>query len=165
VSLESIDVKAAPVNVNGRFKRFAEQYILDELMKMRFSESEGQINRFIKAQDIDFFLRQYRELLNRDEEVSLKSTFQGEGGQLTLSMTAKSIRLVHAQLLASIVKLGLYVALLPAAVGLVLYFKLYALVCGLFYITLIFVGLIFGAISTEFKKLRSLREDWRKHGQ
>jgi hypothetical protein len=162
--IESIDVRPAVVNLSGRFKSFAESYILDELVKMRFSERQGQINRLIKAQDIDFFLGQYRELLNRDEEVLLNSTFQGEGGQLTLSLSAKSMRLVHAQILASSVRLGLYVALLLTAIAIVVHFKLYAIVCGLFYITLLVAGAILGAIHSEVKALRSLKEDWKKHG-
>ena len=163
--IQSIDVRPGIVRLSGGFKRFAERYILDELMKMRFCEHEGQINRLIKAQDIDFFLQQYRELLNRDEEVLLNATFQGEGGQLTLSLSAKSMRLVHAQILASSLRLCLYVALLLTAIALVVHFKLYGIVCGLFFITLAVAGAILGAIQTELKALRSLKEDWKKHGQ
>jgi hypothetical protein len=117
------------LQVEGKFKRFTEQYILEELMKMSFTEKEGEVNRFIKAKDIDFFIGQYNAIVESGGEASLKSSFKGEGGQLSLSLEVKSLPNIHAAIFMSLTKLGLYAGLLLVAAALVLFFNFTELLC------------------------------------
>lgn len=163
----SIDIELATVRVNiaGKFKRFAEEYILEELVQMSFSEKEGEINRFIKAADLDFVLAQYDAIANQDGEASLKSTFKGEGGVLSLSLELKSLQRVYRRIFISLAKLGVYGGLLLGAVALVIVFHLYRVL-----ILLIFGGWVVGAallggITTEIRTLRSLKGDLKTYGR
>lgn len=154
----------AGVQVDGKFKRFTEEYILEELMKMSFAEKEGEVNRFIKAKDIDFFISQHNAIVDKGGEASLKSSFKGEGGQLSLSMEVKSLPRIHAAIFMSLAKLGLYAALLLVAAALVIIFHLYRVIVLLIIGGWIVAAALLGAINTEVQTLRSLKEDLKRYG-
>jgi hypothetical protein len=162
--LTVIQLGSEQIRLEGIFKQFAEQYILEELMKMSFSEKEGEVNHFIKSNDLDFFIRQYFELLDKDSEASLKSQFKGEGGQLSLFLDVKSLKRIHASIVLSSAKLFLYAALLVRAIILVFVFELYKIVALLFFGGLILGGSLLGAINTEFRALRNLTLDLKRYG-
>lgn len=151
--------------LEGIFKQFAEQYILEELMKMNFSEQEGEVNHFVKSKDLDFFISQYKEILDQDNEASLKSEFKGEGGQLNLSLEVKSLNKIQASLFLSGAKLTLYAAIFVSAIILIFAFQLYKIFALLFFGGLIVGGMLLGGISTEFKTIKNLILDLKRYGK
>lgn len=162
--LTLIQLGSDQIRLEGIFKQFAEQYILEELMKMSFSEKEGEVNHFIKSNDLDFFIRQYYEILDKDTEASLRSDFKGEGGQLNLFLDVKSLKRIQASIVLSSAKLFLYSAVLVAAIILVFVFELYKIVALVFFGGLILGGALLGGINTEFRVLKNLTIDLKRYG-
>jgi len=162
--LTLIQLGSDQIRLDGIFKQFAEQYILEELMKMSFSEKEGEVNHFIKSNDLDFFIGQYYELLDKDSEAALRSEFKGEGGQLTLFLDVKSLKRIQASIVVSSAKLFLYTAILVTGIILVFVFELYKIIALLFFGGLILGGFLLGAINAEFRALRNLTLDLKRYG-
>jgi hypothetical protein len=149
----------------GTFKQFAEQYILEELIKMDFSEYEGGFNSNVKSNDLDFFISQYKEILDRDNEVSLKSEFKGEGGQLNLSLDIKSLKKIQASLFISGGKLTLYVAISVFAIFLIFAIQLHKEFTLLFFGGLIIGGMLYRGIITEIETMKNLKLDLKRYGK
>jgi hypothetical protein len=159
-----IQFRNVGIRIEGKFKRFAEEYILQELMKMSFSEKEGQINHFIKANDLEFFIAQYREILDKDTDADLSSQFKGEGGQLSLSLRLYSLSGLRISVALSVAKLLLYSGIVTAATFVVMRFQLYKIL-----VLLVWGGLMVGAavlsgMNTELRTLRKLSLDLKRHG-
>lgn len=169
--LEFIQLSKHELKLEGIFKQFAEEYILEELINMSFSEQTGEINHFIKAKDLDFFVSKYNEILEEDDEASLKSEFQGEGGRLLLLLELKSVKRTRTSLFFSGIKLILYLAALVAVVILIVGFKLYkasALNVIVVFIMLggwVLIGIYIKGVVTEVKTLIMLITDLQRYGK
>jgi len=164
-TLDFVQFNSHEIKLDGIFKQFAEKYILDELMKIEFTEKEGEVNRFVNSKDLDFFISQYYEILNKNNEASLKSEFKGGGGQLYLSLEIKSLKKIHISLFLSVAKLFLYAGLFISAIILFFVFQLYKIFEILFFGGLIGGGILLGAISTEFKTIKNLNLDLKRYGK
>ncbi|MFN4811910.1 MAG: hypothetical protein ACK5JQ_04920, partial [Bacteroidota bacterium] len=42
-------LKTLPININGSYLKFAEQYIIEELILMSFVQKAGEVNHFVKS--------------------------------------------------------------------------------------------------------------------
>jgi hypothetical protein len=160
-----IQLKKQEVNLDGTYKQFAEQYILEEFMQMNFSQKEGEVNHFVKSKDLDFFISQYNEINDSESEATLKSEFRGEGGQLNLTLEIKSLKKIQSLIYFSGVKLLLYSAIFIGAIVVIFTFELYKVI-----LLLIFGGLIVGVFllegfKTEIKTIKDLKLDLKRYGK
>src|SRR5690606_6003875 len=122
-----IQLKEIKISLLGRYKEFAENYILQELLQMSFLEKEGVVNHYVKSNDLDFFLNQYYHINRKENEAVLKSDFKGEGGELNVILEVKSLSKIKYLLLISAFKLVVYLVILLFAFFFTIEFELYKL--------------------------------------
>ncbi len=164
-TLDFIQLNKHEVKLEGIFKKFAEQYILEELLKMTFFEQTGEINHYVKAKDLDFFISQYNQVLDCDNEASLKSEFKGEGGLLKLSLEVKSVKKIQLSLFLDAAKLTLYISFFLTLIILIFAFNLYK-ISALILLGVLIVGFILiGSISTKIKSIKNLILDLKLYGK
>jgi hypothetical protein len=110
--------------IDESFKKFGEHYFLNELMKISFEDKKKQANTILKSNDIDMFFSHYYDLKkNTTNQVSMKSTFEGNGGNLSLhlkfvpySVSKQLIYVASLRLLSYIgltILLGVVISSLP----------------------------------------------------
>lgn len=119
ILVEPLNFTSFELTLNGRLKKFAEKYIIDELLKLDFTTKEGSANGLIKSNDIDLLFNQYNDLRKGKQDVAIKSTFQGEGGVLTISLDF----VPNQKLTTQIVNKSAILFLLISAFGLFTYFS------------------------------------------
>jgi len=165
INFNFITLKQKEINLNENYKKFAEQYILEEFMQMSFSEKQGEVNHFVKSKDLDFFISQYQEINDKDSEATLKSEFKGEGGQLNLSVEIKSLKKIKFLIYFSGAKLLLYFALFITAIILIFTFELYKVVLLLIFGGLIFGGILLVGFIEELKTIKKIKLDLKRYGK
>src|SRR5450432_1096452 len=151
--------------IDESFKKFGERYFLEELMKISFAEKSKQTNTFLKSNDIDLFFSHYFELKKlTTNQVSMKSTFEGEGGTLSLhlefipySVSKRSIYVASLKLLSY---LGLSI-LLILIISLFLEYWIILTLIGL----IVWFGSIFPKLKEEIKNIRLAKNNIQKYGQ
>ena len=151
--------------IDESFKKFGERYFLEELMKISFAEKSKQTNTFLKSNDIDLFFSHYFELKRQtSNQVSMKSTFEGEGGTLSLhlefipySVSKRSIYVASLKLLSY---LGLSI-LLILIITLFLDYWIILAIIGL----IVWVGSIFPKLKEEIKNIQLAKNNILKYGQ
>ncbi len=126
--------------IDESFKKFGENYFLDELMKISFDDKKKETNTILKSNDIDMFFTHYYDLKKQTtSQVSMKSTFEGNGGTLSLhlefvpySVSKQLIYVASLRLLSYIgltILLGFVISLLPkywiilTIIGLIVWFN------------------------------------------
>lgn len=130
-NLRHLSLSVPDIQAEGRFKNFAERFVVEEFMKLRFSEQEGTANRQIKVSDLNYTLRKFQDLVAADEEASIASTFKGEGGTLSLNLEVKSLGRIKLSLYTSALKFIALLALIGVATKLYLAYKPYEYNCFL----------------------------------
>lgn len=147
---------------NSRFKEYSDKYLAYELVSIQKESKEAIKDSFLNSSDIQLFFEHYSELLKSDSEVSMNSTFQGEGGVLTLKAEMKSLKLLTTSIVISSTKLTFYLIVIVTSV-------LMAITHGLL-ILLIFIALFVGEfvlnlVGEEIFRVRSLINEFKKYGQ
>lgn len=163
--LNFIQLKKQEIKPEGTYKEFVEQYILEEFMKMSFSEKEGEINHFVNTKDLDFFISQYHEISDNKNEATLKSVFNGEGGQFILVLEIKSLKKIQSMIFLSGMKLFLYTSIIVFVVILIITFKLYKEVVWVIFGALIFGGILLKGFESELNKIKELKLDLKRYGK
>lgn len=121
--LQPITFGVSEYRMEGRFKEFAEKYILDELIKIDFSKKQGDAKAHIKSNDIDMLFSHYNEVIKGKNEVKISSTFEGEGGILVLNLDFTPIQKTIRVIGFSTLKLIGIVAIIATAVYFILEIK------------------------------------------
>jgi hypothetical protein len=165
INLNFITLKQKEINLNENYKKFAEQYILEEFMQMSFSEKEGAVNHFIKSKDLEFFLNQYDEINRKDNEATLKSEFKGEGGQLNLILEIKSVNKMKSLIFLSGVKMTIYLAILIIATLLIIKFEVYKFILIPIIGGIVLCNFLFSNFKTEIKTIKTLKHDIKRYGK
>ena len=104
--------KLRETNTNTRFKEFSDKYLAYELLSIHKEKNMANSNSFISINDIEMFFSNYDKFLNGDGEVNMNSTFQGEGGVLFLEVNIKSLNLLRNSIIASSLKLTIYIIII-----------------------------------------------------
>jgi hypothetical protein len=158
-SFEDIEIPKFNINeaeANSRFKEYSDKYLAYELDSLHKETNKAIGNSFLNANDIQLFFAHYEELSNGESEVKMNSTFQGEGGILSLNAQIKPLKLLKTSIIISSIKVAMYFILIITLVSLAISHKLFTL--------LIFGGLFLGSftlslVSEEIKQLYNFIEE------
>jgi len=147
---------------NNRFKKYSDKYLAYELVSIHTEANKNISNSFINENDIKLFFAHYEELSNGESEVIMNSTFQGEGGILSLKAQMKPLKLLRTSIILSSIKLVIYIIVITTLVSSAINHKLFALLI----FGSIFIGIFaLSFISEEIKKLKSLTKEIKTYGQ
>lgn len=154
--------KIKEIEANGRFKEYSDKYLAYELVSIHKEANEAISISFLNANDIQLFFNHYEELSSGDSEVNMNSTFQGEGGVLTLKAQMKPLKLLKTSIVVSSLKLIIYFVVIITLISLLVNHK--------FFLLLIFVGFSFGfpvlgIVIDEVTQLKSLIKEHKTYGQ
>jgi hypothetical protein len=150
------------IEANSRFKEYSDKYLAYELVSINKEANKAVSNSFLNENDIKLFFTHYEELSNGESEVSMTSTFQGEGGILSFKVQMKPLKLLKSSIIISSIKLAIYFVLAVTLVSFAINYKLFTL--------LIYVGIFMGIftlslVSDEIKQLKSLKKEYKTYGQ
>ena len=154
--------KIKEIDANSRFKEYSDKYLAYELVSIQKEANKAVNNSFLNANDIELFFANYKELSNGESEVSMSSTFHGEGGILSLKVQLKPLKLLKTSIIISSIKLAIYFIVIITLVSLAISHKLFSL--------LIFGGFFIGISSLylvreEIKQLKLLTKEFKTYGQ
>lgn len=165
IGIEDLKIPKFTINeaeANSRFKEYSDKYLAYELISIQHNANKAVNNSFLNANDIQLFFAHYEELANGESEVSMNSTFQGEGGILTLKAQMKPLKLLKTSIVISSIKLTIYFVVIITLLSLTIKNK--------FFILLIFGGFFIGIftlsfLSKEIKQLKTLIKEFKTYGQ
>ena len=163
--IEDIEIPKFNINeteANSRFKEYSDKYLAYELVSIHKDANKAVSNSFLNSNDIQLFFTHYEELSNGESEVSMNSTFQGEGGILLLNAQMKPLKLLKTSIIVSSIRLAIYFIVIITLVSLAINHKLFTLlIFGGF-----FAGIIaFSLVNEEIKQLKSLTKEFKTNGQ
>ncbi len=147
---------------NSRFKAYSDKYLAYELVSILKEANKAANNSLINRNDLNLFIIQYNNLYKGESEVSLNSSFQGEGGVLSLNVRIKPLRLFKTSIIISALKLTVYIILISAII-------LFALRNEHF--TIFVLGSILGGIyvlnliGDEIKQIKILKKEYKTYGK
>jgi hypothetical protein len=75
---------------SSKYKKYAEKYLVYELISINTNQKKAEINSLLNENDLTVFLKYYNELISNDSEVKMSSLFQGEGGELSVEIEFKT---------------------------------------------------------------------------
>lgn len=157
-NLRHLSLSVPDIKAEGQFKDFAEQFVVEEFMKLRFSEQEGTANRQIKETDLTYAIQKFQDLVAADEEASIACTFKGEGGTLSLNLEVKSLGRIKFSLYTSALKIIALLALVGVATKLYLTYKPYEYNCFLLIGALFVLSLLYNEAAALYSHLKDFRE-------
>lgn len=163
--LEDVEIskfRIKEIEANSRFKEYSDKYLAYELVSIHKEANKAVSSSFLNTNDIQLFFTHYEDLSNGESEVSMNSTFQGEGGILVLKAQMKPLKLLKTSIVISSIKLAIYFIVAIILVSLAINHKLFTL--------LIFGGIFVGIfamslISEEITLLKSLTKEYKTYGQ
>ncbi|MEO6684094.1 MAG: hypothetical protein ABIN48_14825 [Ginsengibacter sp.] len=162
IDVEIPKFKIKEIEANSKFKEYSDKYLAYELVSIHKEAKKSVSISFLNANDIEMFLEHYIELSNGESEVSMNSTFQGEGGILSLKAQMKPLKLLKTSIIISSIKLAIYFIVLITLVSLAINHKLFTLlIFGGFFVGIFALSLV----SEEFKQLKSLTKEFKAYGQ
>ena len=165
--IDDIEIPKFNINetyANSRFKEYSDKYLAYELVSIHKEDNKAVSNSFLNANDIQLFFAHYEELSNGESEVNMNSTFQGEGGILSLKAQMKPLKLLTTSIIVSSIKLVIYFIVIITLVSLAI------TITHKLFILLIFGGFFLGIfafalVSEEIKQLKSLTKEFKTYGQ
>lgn len=165
IPLNFIQIQPNQIKLSGRYKEYAENYILDELIKLDFLDKKGNVNSYVKSVDFDFFISQYEMLFEAKLSTSLQSEFCGEGGILDLKLEVKVIKSLYTSILYSIIKTFGCFMLIIIAIFSIFKFNLYESMLFLFIGTFIIGSILISVSISEIKSIKESLKDINKYGK
>lgn len=154
--------KIKEIEANSRFKEYSDKYLAYELVSIHKEANKAVSNSFLNSNDIALFFAHYEELSNGESEVNMNSTFQGEGGILSLKAQMKPLKLLKTSIIISSIKLAIYFIVIITLVSLAINHKLFTLlIFGGFFVGIFALSLV----SEEIKQLKSLTKEFKTYGQ
>lgn len=163
--IENVEIPKFNINeteANSRFKEYSDKYLAYELVSIHKEANKAVSNSFLNAIDIQLFFSHYEELSTSESEVSMNSSFQGEGGILSLKAQMKPLKLLKISIIISSIKLAIYFIVIITLVLMAINHKLF---------TLLIFGVLFGGffafsfVREEIKKLKSLTKEYKSYGK
>ena len=150
------------IETNSKFKEYSDKYLAFELVSIYQEANKAVSNSFLNANDIHLFFSHYEELSNGESEVSMNSTFQGEGGILTIKAQMKPLKLLKTSMVISSIKLVIYFFVIITFVSLTINYRLFTfLIFGGF-----FVGIFaYSLVNEEIEQIRSLIKEYKTYGK
>ena len=166
--------KIKEIIINSQFKKYSDKYIAYELVSIHKEASNALSNSVLNLNDLKLFFSEYQKLLNQKIEVNMNSTFQGEGGFLSLNAQLKPLKLLIKSILNSFFKITIYLVvcflllILPGFIYEICssnlkLFALFILVCLVLFI--IFAYPRTGLIFKEIKIIKSLIKEYKTYGK
>lgn len=147
---------------NSRFKEYSDKYLAYELVSLHKETNKAISNSFLNANDIQLFFAHYEELSKGESEVCMNSTFQGEGGILSLNAQMKPLKVLKTSIIISSIKLAIYFIVIITLVSLAINHKLITmLIFGGFFVGIFVLNLI----NIEIKKFKSLKKEFKNYGK
>ncbi len=163
--IDDVEIPKFNINeaeANSRFKEYSDKYLAYELVSLHKESNKAISNSFLNANDIQLFFAHYEELSNGESEVSMNSTFQGEGGILSLKAQMKPLKLLKTSIIISSIKLAIYFVVIITLVSLAINHKLFTLlIFGGFFVGIFALNLV----NEEIKQLKSLTKEFKTYGQ
>lgn len=154
--------KIREIEANSNFKNYADKYLAYELVNIHSQSQTAVANSFLNSHDIKIFFDHYEEISLGDSEVNMKSTFQGEGGTLSIEAQMKPLKMIKTSFAVSITKLIIYSIIFIGLVTTAINYKLFTLLI----IGGLFVGSLFYTLFIEeIKQLKILRIQIKQYGQ
>lgn len=154
--------KIKEIEANSRFKEYSDKYLAYELVSIHKEANKAVSNSFLNANDIALFFAHYEDLSNGESEVNMNSTFQGEGGILSLKAQMKPLKLLKTSIIISSIKLAIYFIVIITLVSLAINHKLFTLlIFGGFFVGIFALSLV----SEEIKQLKLLTKEFKTYGQ
>ena len=150
-----------PLELEESFKKFGERYIFDELLKMNFYEKEGEINSMLKSKDIDSFFEHFLEITKGPNEIKMNSTFQGDGGVLTMQLEFMPFKKSMESILIAFSKVILIIGGGTFLTLLVINYKLYWIFVLGFYVVFYLIAII----AEESVKIYKASTQIRRYGK
>lgn len=160
-----IPLNSLPLNIETSFKKYGEQYILEELMKMSFYEKEGNVNASLKSKDIDTIFSHFIELKKEKNEVTMKSKFHGDGGLLTMQLEFTPLKKSIESALISSSRIIAIVVGLTIGTLLISKLELYWLILILLSGGAFIVYVLLFSIPEEIKKIRKSLIQIKRYGK
>ena len=162
IDVEIPKFKIKEIEANSKFKEYSDKYLAYELVSIHKEAKKSVSISFLNANDIEMFFEHYMELSNGESEVSMNSTFQGEGGILSLKAQMKPLKLLKTSIIISSIKLAIYFIVILTLVSLAINHKLFTLlIFGGFFVGIFALSLV----SEEIKQLKSLTKEFKAYGQ
>lgn len=163
--LDDIQITNFRINIihsNNRFKEYSDRYLAYELLSLHNEANKAVSNSFLNTNDIQLFLTHYEELFTSESELTLYSTFQGEGGVLSLRAELKPLNLLKKSILISALKIIIYLITVVSLVSLAINYEIFNLLIfgGLF---LAFFAL--SLINQEVTLLKTLTKEYKTYGK
>ncbi len=154
--------KIAEIEANSRFKEYSDKYLAYELLSIHKKANEAVCNSFLNTNDMALFFEHYVALSNGKSLVNMNSTFQGEGGVLSLKVQIKPLNVLKKSLIISSFRLCIYFIVLVTLISFAfnhIFFIL--LIFGCF--PLLFIAYI--VVSDEIKQFKKLFKEFKKYGK
>lgn len=165
-SLQDLSFPKFKINepfANSKFKIFSDKYLAYELATLYTEKNKATVNSYLNEDDLTLFFAQYEQLSSGGSEVSLKSRFNGEGGDLVIEILLRPIKMLWHFLLTSVTKLIIYVALVVGLIALAISFtKFWPLIIygGLF----VFIY-FYTVIKEELLNIKNLSIEMKRYGK
>lgn len=163
--IDDIEIPKFKINeaeANSKFKEYSDKYLAYELVSLHKEANKAVSKSFLNANDIQLFFTHYEELSNGESEVSMNSTFQGEGGILSLKVQMKSLKLLKTSIIISSIKLAIYFIVIIILVSLTINHKLFTLlIFGGFFVGIYALSLV----SEEIRQLKLLTKEFKIYGK
>lgn len=165
--IKDYEVKFTPLKkfvfeIDNSIKKFGEIYFLEELMKLSFDEKNNVIKATQKNNDIDIFFAQFLDSKNQtNNSISMKGSFEGEGGTLEMSLEFIPYKILIKSIFGSIIKVVLLICL-PAL--LIIATVKYANAWVVFFYIYGFIVII-SQISKEFDNLKTAKRKIKSYGK
>ncbi len=154
--------KIKEIEANSIFKEYSDKYLAYELVSIHQNANKAVSNSFLNANDIQLFLYHYEELSTGESEVNMNSTFQGEGGILTINAKMKPLKLLKTSIVTTSIKLAIYLIVIITLVSLAINYKLFTLlIFGGFFVGIYAISLVIDKI----KQLKSLIKEYKTYGK
>lgn len=154
--------KIREIEANSKYKNYADKYLAYELVNLHSQSQTAIANSLLNSQDIQLFFAHYEELSFGESEVNMKSTFQGEGGTLSIQAQMKPLKMIKTSFAVSLAKLIIYSIILIGLVTTAINYKLFPLLIigGIFVIATFYT-----LFSEEIKQLKILRILIKQYGK
>ena len=163
--IDDIEIPKFNINeakANSRFKEYSDKYLAYELVSLRKEANKAVSNSFLNSNDIQLFFAHYEELSNGESEVSMNSTFQGEGGILSFKVIIKPLKLLKTSILVSTLKLAIYIFVIITLASLALNYTLFSLLLFVVF----FIGVFaFSQVNEQINQIKSLTKEFKTYGQ
>ncbi len=166
-TLKFIEFNKQEIKPEGKYQQYAQQYILEEFMRMSFVEKEGALNYSFKSNDLDLLNSQYEEFKGQENETTLKYDFRGEGGYLNIVVVIKTEKKIKSLMFLTKSKLLLYASIFIGSIFFIVTFAPYKQNVGAW---LVFGGIILTIylitnFISEIQKLKELKLDLELYGK